>query len=147
MAQNRQSARLKGLSNGRGGRAPVAAAASHDPIWGTTEPSPEKLAAKKAAIAKRNEEYATSFVNATQGSHPTIFEAVDTSDTCTEHLDALKHPPRRKRPAATKISNPYVTNKKRKPVATKQTTLATNKTGKRSGQPPKNTKRLYICLQ
>ena len=48
MASNRQSARLKGLSNGRGrgGGAPVAAAASVDPIWGTTQPTEEELAAK-----------------------------------------------------------------------------------------------------
>ena len=90
MSRSRQSARIKGLGGGRGHGAPVGGAV--DSVWGLSQPTEEELAAKKAAIAKRNKEIANKFVNNTQGSNPTIFEDVDASDT--EYSDASKHPPR-----------------------------------------------------
>ena len=118
-SRSRQSARIKGLEHGRRRGAPVGSAANVKPVWGTKEPTAEELAAKRAAMRKRNEEHANKFVNNTQGSNPTIFEDVDASNTCKEHSDASKHPPqaRPRRTAATtaanKINNPYVKNKKK----------------------------------
>ena len=57
MVQNRQSARLKGLLNGRGhgGGTSVAGAVDKDPVWGTKQPTAEELAAKKRSHEKEEQ--------------------------------------------------------------------------------------------
>ena len=133
MSRNRQSARLKGGGSGRGRGAPVSGAV--DSVWGLSQPTEEELAAKKAAITKRNEEHVNKFIIALQGKHPTIFEDVDASDT--EHLDASKHPPRtrpKRKVASKKISNPYV-SKKKTAAATK--VVPTKQPAKKRGRLPK----------
>ena len=119
---------MKGLSNGRGRSrgTTVAGTVGKDPVWRSSQPTAEELVAKKASFQKRNEEHVNKFLNDSQGKNPTIFEDVDASDTCTEHSDASKHPPRTrpKRTTAAKIINPYVSDKNKKTAGTKKTTAA-----------------------